>query len=142
MRVQVKQVALTAVLFLGLSAIGSTAFAQVKSGEIWLTLKGSDYAKPYVDGQEWEDHNFEKNGFKLVIRVEDVDQSITFEIRPSNGQLGPVTFTTDRSKFKVKRMKRRSGRYIMAMTITFKKPGAKPPKTAPKKAPAKKKRKK
>ena len=101
------------------------AQAEERKGEVWIKLTpkrmGSDYAKPYVDGQEWEDHDYEQEGFKLVIRIQDIDKTWTFELRPSDSTLSPVTITTDPKRFKLKRIRGRTGRYVMTHTIKFKK---------------------
>jgi len=99
------------------------AQADERSGEVWVKLTpkrmGCDYAKPYVDGQEWEDHDFEQEGFKLVIRIADIDKEWSFVLRPSDSSLAPVTVTTDPKRFKLKRLRGRTGRYIMTKTIKF-----------------------
>jgi len=107
---------------LAVVAGSSVSVAQeARSGEVWLQLKGSDYARPSVDGEVWEDHEFEKDGYKLVIKLRDIDRVWEFELKPSNSSLAPATFTTDPKKFKLKRVRGRTGRYIMKGTIKFKK---------------------
>ena len=81
------------------------ASAQGKPGEIWVTLKGADYAKPFQGGEEWSDHEFEDNGLKLIIRIPDTSVEQTFELRASDDSLGPVTITTVPKRFKPARVK-------------------------------------
>jgi len=102
-------------------------------GEIWVKLVGSDYCKPFLDGAEYEAHDFENNGYKLVIRVDDIETEHTFEMRPSNDALGPVSVTTVAKKFKPKRIRgERARRMVMPYTAKFvKRPPPPPP--APKK---------
>ena len=98
---------------------------KVTSGEIWVALKGSDYAKPYFEGTEYQDHEFEKNGFKLVIRIEDYTKPITFEIRPSVGDFAPVEITTKPKKFRPTRVSgTRERRMVYKAKAAFK-PAAK-----------------
>ena len=107
---------LAAVVLLG---IPSLAHATTTPGEIWVTLKGSDYAKPFLDGSEYEDHEFEDNGFKLVIRLTDIDRAYDFELRPSNPELETGKVHAEKKDFKAKRLKKNEGRMIYAVTVTF-----------------------
>ena len=108
-----------AVLCLSAPAI---AKEKVTSGEIWVTLKNSDYAKPYFEGREYEDHEFEKNGFKLVIRIADYNEPISFEVRPSVGDFAPITITTVPKKFRVTRVRgSRERRWVYKTKAIFKK---------------------
>ncbi len=74
-------------------------------GEVWVALKGSDYCKPYEDGDEHSNHDFEDNGLKLVIRIDDTSVERTFEIRSVDESLAPVTISTVPKKFKRTRVK-------------------------------------
>lgn len=121
---------LTALL---LPTIASAQEAQ--AGEVWVTLKGSDYAKPYLDNDEFDDHEFKTNGFLLVIRVEDVTRPWTFELRPSNSAMAPVTITTDPEKFRATRVSgSRLRRMVQKLQVTFVEAPAEEP--APESAPA------
>ena len=115
---------------LGIAAVGcvsilaSSAFAEEKTsaGEVWVTLKGADYAKPFFDGTEYENHEFEKNGTKLVIRIEDYNTEYTFELRSSLGDSAPVTITTIPKKFRATRVSgSRERRMVKKLKVTFKK---------------------
>ena len=109
-------------VIVALLSMSALAVAQeARAGEIWLQLKGSDYARPSVDGETWEDHEFENDGYKLVIKVRDIDKVWEFELKPSNSALQTATFTTDPKKFKLKRIRGRTGRYIMKGVVKFKK---------------------
>ena len=100
----------------------ASAKEKVVTGEIWVTLKGSDYAKPYFEGTEYEDHEFEKNGFKLVIRIEDYTRPITFEVRPSVGDFAPIEITTVPKKFRPTRIRgQRERRWVYKTKAVFKK---------------------
>ena len=87
-----------------LAAPALASAQDTKPGELWITLKGNDYAKPYLDNQEYEDHEFEKNGTKLIIRIEDRSKPYTFELRPSLDGFVPVTITSVPKKFRAKRV--------------------------------------
>jgi hypothetical protein len=109
-----------------------------KPGEVWVTLKGADYCKPYQGGEEWSEHEFEANGFKLVIRLSNADEPQTFEVKPSDESLAPVTITTEPKKFKPARVKgEKLPRLVMKVDAKFEpKPAAPPPEPAPAPAPA------
>ena len=114
--------AASAALFMSLPAV---AKEKITSGEIWVTLKNSDYAKPYFEGREYEDHEFENNGFKLVIRIADYNEPISFEVRPSVGDFAPITITTVPKKFRVTRVRgSRERRWVYKTKAVFKKPAA------------------
>ena len=119
--------ALGLVLPLAVVLLGASAWAEPIPGEIWVTLKGSDYAKPYLDGSEYEDHEFEDNGFKLVIRLTDIDRPYDFELRPSDPALEVAKVHTEKKDYKAKRLKKNEGRMIFAVTVTFVKAKAAPP---------------
>lgn len=107
-------------LFVALALPAVAAADEAKPGEIWVTLKGNDYAKPFLDGQEYEDHEFEKNGLKLVIRVDDIAVPYTFEVRPSNSALRTITVETETAAFKATRIRgKRARRMVMKFTANF-----------------------
>lgn len=90
------------------------------AGEIWVTLKGSDYCKPYEGGDEYSNHDFEDNGFKLVIRLDDYTTERTFEVRSVDESLAPVTVVTDAKKFKKTRVKgEKLPRLVMKVDAKF-----------------------
>ena len=112
-------------------AAPTVALADPIPGEVHVKLVGSDYAKPYVDGDEHEDHEFLNNGRTLVIRIPDIESPVTFELRPSNSDLAPTTVTTDKKQFKRQRMGRRLVKMVMKTSVTFKKAEKKAPEKAP-----------
>ncbi len=103
-----------------------------KPGEVWVTLKGADYCKPYQGGEEWSEHEFEATGFKLVIRLSNSDEPQTFEVKPSDDSLAPVTITTEPKKFKPARVKgEKLPRLVMKVDAKFEpKPATPPPEPA------------
>ncbi|MFT5433554.1 MAG: hypothetical protein ACI9OJ_004260, partial [Myxococcota bacterium] len=104
------------------------AAAEPAPGEIWITLKGNDFAKPYIDGEEYSDHEFESMGKKLIIRVEDNAAPYTFELRPSLDTFAPITVTTEGKKYRRKRVRgSKLPRMVMMMAVKFsEKPKEKP----------------
>ena len=136
-----------AISLVSLLVCSGTAFAEDTPGEVWVQLKGSDYAKPFVENSEYADHEFEKNGFKLVIKLADYTSRVyEFTLKPSNPEMGSVVVETNPKKFRRKKVGRRDYRMVMKVKVHFKKQSAAPPKApvrkpkAPvkKKAPAKK----
>ncbi len=124
--------ALFAASVIAATVLPTAAWADAQPGEIWVTLKGTDYAKPFHEGSEFEDHEFADNGFKLIIRVTDVEKPWEFELRPSNPELATARFTTDKKLFKVKRIKGKEARLIATLVVKFEKaaaPKKDPPKT-------------
>lgn len=121
------------VLLLGLANAASAADNSGKPGEIWVDLKGADYTKPFEGEEEFSEHEFEANGFKLIIRIPDVGVERTFELRPSDDSLGPVTITTEPKKFKVARVKGdKLARLVYRASAKFvAKPKQAPPAEAP-----------
>ena len=106
-------------LFLPSAAL---AEEKVSGGEIWVSLKGADYAKPYFDGSEYEDHEFEKNGYKLIIRIEDYSKPYTFELRASVGGFTPVEITSKPQKFRPTRVSgTRERRWVYKTKVKFNK---------------------
>jgi hypothetical protein len=103
--------------------------AEPAPGEIWITLKGNDFAKPYIDGEEYSDHEFESMGKKLIIRVEDTTAPYTFELRPSIDTFAAIMVTTEGKKYRRKRVRgSKLPRMVLKLTAKFQ---AKP-KEAPK----------
>ena len=117
-----------------LSILVPTAHAQTP-GEVWVTLVGNDFAKPYYEGDEYSDHYHENMGKKLVIQLEDYQTVYEFELRPSLPDYEPFRFETDPKKFRPTRVRgERLRRMVMKITAHFKKKAAAPP-PAPKPEP-------
>jgi hypothetical protein len=113
-----KLVVVLSVLF----AFGGTsaAIAEEVPGEIWVKLVGSDYAKPYADNREFEDHEFEDNGFKLIIKLADyTNGAYYFTLKPSNPELAPVEIASNPKKFRRKKVGRRDYRMVMRLKVKF-----------------------
>jgi len=106
----------------------SVAAADMVPGEVWVTLKGNDYAKPFLEGEEYEDHEFRKNGTLLVIRLDDIATPYEFEIHPSLDTFEKVRISTADKKFRAKRVRgSRARRMVWATKLTFKKKAPKAP---------------
>lgn len=107
----------------------ASAMAEGVPGEVWVTLVGTDYAKPYLENSEHEDHEFEDDGKKLVIRMGDISIPHSFEVRPHDDSLQIFEVTTDEKAFKATRIKgQKARRMVMKVTAKFpKKPADKPP---------------
>jgi hypothetical protein len=99
----------------------SAAIAEDVPGEIWVKLVGSDYAKPYTDNREFEDHEFEDNGFKLIIKLADyTNGAYYFTLKPSNSELASVEIASNPKKFRRKKVGRRDYRMVMRIKVKFK----------------------
>ncbi len=125
-------------LFVALALLApALVSAQEKPGELWITLVGTDYAKPYLEGGEYDDHEFLNNGTKLVIRISDIETEHTFTIKPHDDSLAPMDVTTIAKKFKPKRVRgQRARRLVQTFKLKFEKKKAAPPeKPAPKEEP-------
>lgn len=114
-------VAATAALAVAILAPGVASAEDAVPGEIWVTLKGNDFAKPYLDGDEYSDHEFEKMGKKLVIRVDDIGRTYEFELRPSIDGFEPISLSTQGKKYKKTRVRgAKLRRMVWKTTVTFK----------------------
>ena len=133
MRMTTPRLAMSLVLFAVGSLSAATASAEeVRGGEVWVKLVGNDYTVPYVDGDRYEDHEFQSPTL-LVIRVDDYHIEQSFELRPSNTEFASVMITTVPKKFKATYVRSaRQKRMVMKLTAKFTKAPPEP-KPAPEK---------
>ena len=99
----------------------------VKTGKVVIKMS-SDFAKPYVDGVVYEQHEFEADGKTLLLLEVSRDKAHTIRLEPIYPELGPTEFTIEPKDWKLVRVERLVKEWQIKKTIRFGKPK---PKTTP-----------
>jgi hypothetical protein len=100
----------------------------VKTGKIVVKMS-SDFAKPYIDGVVYEQHEFEADGKTLLLLEVSRDKAHTIRLEPIYPELGPTEFTVQPKDWKLVRVERLVKEWQFKKTVRFGKPK---PKTVPK----------
>ncbi len=119
-----KVLAMALTLLMGLSGSawsGTSAEEEAERvGEFHVTLKNAAYTKVSVNGEDWGETEFERNGKVAHVKGLKLDETDQFEIvfTPVEDGLDPVTITVKPTEFK-KRTIRRVRYHIAKKTISF-----------------------
>jgi hypothetical protein len=109
---------------------------EVMTGKIVVKMS-SDYAKPYINGDEFEGYEFEDDGKTLLIVGQRRDATFTVKLVPMYPDLAPVEFDVKPTDWKLETVGKNVKEWQLKKTVKFDKAKLdEPPKeTAPELAP-------
>ena len=100
--------------------------------QAWAAEEGEDDGKgtvriqlshpwgiPYVKGERWEEHEFEKGGKMLILEGIDRDAEMSIELKPVDGGIGPATATVNSRCWKLKKIKRGVKAWYCDLKVKF-----------------------
>jgi hypothetical protein len=122
----------------GSAAPMASVRAETTTGEVHVTLINAEYVKVELNGQPWENIEFEKGGKQLLVKGLDTTlERNALVLLPSEDGLGPVELDVLGTSFKKKRVGRDT-LLVSTQTARFEKPKPATPAepSKPEKAPA------
>lgn len=126
--------ALTALFLVGAPLTAAAQTADTVDGELHATLKNAEYVKVIVNGEDWENIEFEAKGKVVIVKgLSTTIERNAVTLVPSQPGLQPTTVDVLQKEFKKKR-KGREVYLVATRNVVFEK-SANPVEPAPEKAP-------
>lgn len=126
--------ALTALFVVGAPLTASAQTADTVDGELHATLKNAEYVKVIVNGEDWENIEFERNGKVVIVKgLSTALERNAVTLVPTQPGLQPTTIDLLQKEFK----KKRKGREVFLIAnrnVSFEK-STNPIEPSPDKAP-------